>query len=275
MATLLDTLKQTMGQTGQPEQVADETGTVKSLLAAKKGIVGPATALGPKGLSVAEVAARAPAQQALAQTAQAAQQQSTAISQAAAGQAEEERQRALQIETQRQQNQLQNRIQTESILRNLEQNKAALTEDQRRAGMEKVAGQLRLQNAAYVDNLQREGERARLRDALAFDEQLKRDVADDNIALLKLKLGNQSALDADQRTFQKELAKIDINEALAMARENSRFAQTQATIGGLGSVTTTAISAYGAYKNQSPAKKESTQGSSSGMGDQTEWNRMS
>ena len=230
MATLLDTLKQNLGQVGGGEAVADETGTVKGLLAAKKGIVGPPSALGPKGFSVAEAAAKAPAQQQLAETAQAAQLQATGIGQAAAAQGEEERQKTQQIEMQRQQASLQNKIQTENILRGLEQNRAALTEDQRRAGMEQVAAQLRLQNDAYITNLQREGNRSRLQDDLAFDEQLKKDISADNIALLKIKFGNQSLLDASDRDFTKELAKIDFATAAAMARENSRFAQTQATI---------------------------------------------
>lgn len=245
MATLLDTLKQNLGQVGQSEAVADETGTVKQLLAAKKGIVGPTTALGPKGFSVAEAAAKAPAQQQLAETAQAAQLQATGIGQAAAAQAEEERQKTQQIEMQRQQTSLQNKIQTENILRGLEQNKAALTEDQRRAGMEQVAAQLRLQNDAYITNLQREGNRSRLQDDLTFDEQLKKDISADNIALLKIKFGNQSALDASDRDFTKELAKIDFATAAAMARENSRFAQTQATIQGVGSLATTGIGIAG------------------------------
>lgn len=268
MATLLDTLKQNLGQVGQAEAVADETGTVKQLLAAKRGIIGPQTALGPRGFSVAEAAAKAPAQQQLAETAQAAQLQATGIGQAAAGQAEEERQRTGQIEMQRQQASLQNKIQTENLLRGLEQNRAALTEDQRKAGMEQVAAQLRLQNDAYITNLQREGNRSRLQDDLAFDEQLKKDIAADNIALLKIKFGNQSALDADDRAFTKALAKIDFATAAAMARENSRFAQTQATIQGLGSVATTGIgiagkayeggldSGYQAYlKQQGPSDK--------------------
>lgn len=245
MATLLDTLKKNLGQVTSPEAVADETGTVRELLAAKKGIVGPATALGPRGLSIAEAAARAPAQQELAQTAQTAQMQATAIGQAAAGQEEEERQKTEQIALQRQQNQLQNKIQTENVLRGLEQNRAALTEDQRRAGMEQVAAQLRLQNTAYVDTLQREGNKSRLKDAIAFDAQLKQDVFNENQALLKLKYKNEAALDADARSFNRAMAELSIEQAWQLARENSRMAQRQADIKTVGSLVTTGIGAAG------------------------------
>jgi len=156
MPTLLDTLKKNLGQVGQPEAVADETGTVQQLLSARKGIVGPATALGPKGLAVGEAAARAQTQQQMADVSQQAALQSTALGQEAAGQAEEQRQREAGIAAQRQQNALQSRVQTENILRTLEQSRGALAEDKRRAGLEQVAANLRLQNASYIDNLQRE-----------------------------------------------------------------------------------------------------------------------
>ena len=139
MPTLLDTLKKNLGQVGQPEAVADETGTVQQLLSARKGIVGPATALGPRGLAVGEAAARAQTQQQMADVGQQATLQSTALGQEAAGQAEEQRQREAGIAAQRQQNALQSRVQTENILRNLEQSKGALAEDKRRAGLEQVA----------------------------------------------------------------------------------------------------------------------------------------
>ena len=50
MATLLDKLKQNLGSaTAQTAPVADETGTVQQLFAARKGIVGQPAALGPRG----------------------------------------------------------------------------------------------------------------------------------------------------------------------------------------------------------------------------------
>lgn len=255
MATLLDTLKKNLGQVSAPEAVADETGTVQQLLSARKGIVGPQSQLGPKGFSVAEAAARAPAQQQLAETRQAAQLQSTAIGQEAAAQAEEQKQREASLSAQRQQSQLQSRIQTESILRNLEQNRAALSEDKRRSGMEQVAANLRFQNQAYIDNLQREGTKARLQDSYAFDTQLKNQIADDNIALLKLQLGNKAAIDASDREFQKMLAQIDIDTAIRMQKENASFAAQQQKIQAIGQTATTGIAAGGKYYEDKSAGK--------------------
>lgn len=261
MATLLDTLKKNLGQVGQPEAVADETGTVQQLLTARKGIVGPATALGPKGLAVGEAAARGQTQQQLAEVSRGAALQSTALSQEAAGQTEEQRQREANIATQRQQNALQSRIQTENVLRTLEQSKGALAEDKRRAGLEQVAANLRLQNAVYIDNLQREGAKSRLQDSLAFDQQLKQQAVGDNISLLRLKLGNMAAIDANDRQFQEMLAKIDINAAINMQRENAGFEAQQGKIQALGQAATTGIGVYGklAERPEAPLKTGRTE----------------
>jgi len=256
MPTLLDTLKKNLGQVNQPEAVADETGTVQQLLSARKGIVGPATALGPKGLAVGEAAARAQTQQQMADVGQQAALQSTALGQEAAGQAEEQRQREAGIAAQRQQNALQSRVQTENILRTLEQSRGALAEDKRRAGLEQVAANLRLQNASYIDNLQREGARARLTDANAFDLQLKQQIANDNAALLKLQLGNKSALDASDREFQKMVAQIDIDTAIRMQRENADFAAQQGGIQALGQAATTGIGVYGKLDERAQQQRQ-------------------
>jgi hypothetical protein len=245
MATLLDTLKKNLGQVAAPEAVADETGTVQQLLSARKGIVGPATALGPKGLSVAETAARGQAQQELADVGQTAQLQATQLGQAAQAQEQQQQSQAANVEFQRQQNKLQSRIQTEAILRNLEQNRAALTEDKRQAGMEQIAANLRLQTDSYINQLQQEGARSRLQDDLTFDLELKKQIAADNISLLQLKLNNQSLLDSNDREFQRQLAQINIDTAIQMAKQDAQFAAQQGQIQAAGQLATTAVGAYG------------------------------
>jgi hypothetical protein len=246
MATLLETLKKNLGGVGaSTAPIADETGQVQQLLAARKGIVGPASALGPKGLNVAEAAARGQTQQQLQQVGQQAQQQATAIEQAAAGQQQEQRQQEQRLEGQRAESNLRNRVETENVLRNLEQNRASLSEDQRKAGLEQVGAMLRFQNEDYIRNLQREGDRARLKDKIAFDEQLVQDTFADNIAGKKLFYENQSLLDASDSAFAKQVAKIDINTALQMAKENAAFAQKQAQVQGVAEIAKTGVSVYG------------------------------
>lgn len=245
MTTLLDTLKKNLGQAAAPEAVSDETGTVQQLLTARKGIVGPATALGPKGLSVAEAGARATTQQQLGEAAQQAQLQGMQLSQAAQEQEQQQQAQMSNVEFQRQQNKLQSRVQTENILRGLEQGRATLSEEKRQAGMEQVAANLRLQTDSYINQLQLEGARSRLQDDLAFDQAMKQQIAADNISLLQIKLNNQSLLDSNDRDFRKQLAQIDIDTAVQMARQDAAFSAQQGKIQALGQAATTGIAAYG------------------------------
>lgn len=245
MATLLDKLKQTLGGVAaNAAPVADETGIVQQLLAARKGITGPATALGPKGLAVAEVAARQPAQQKLAEIGQAAQMQATGIEQAFAGQAEEQKQREAALEGQKQERALENRIQTENILRGLEQGRAELGEKNRQLGLEMAAANLRLADAKYVDDLRREGEKARLQEDISFGEQLQKSILENNQALLNMQLKNKSLLSASDRDFQKELAKMGAADAIKIAQDNMRADSERAVISGMTSLIPVGIEAY-------------------------------
>ena len=259
MATLLDKLKQTLGGVAATTApVADETGTVQQLLAARKGITGPATALGPKGLAVAEVAAKQPAQQKLAEIGQAAQMQATGIEQAASAQATEQRQRETALEGQRQESTLRTRIQTENILRGLEQGKAELGEKNRQLGLEVAAANLRLADANYVANLAREGEKARLQEDMSFAEQLQKSVLDDNLALQKLRYKNASILDASDRDFDRAMAKLGYTDAINMAKENLRGDAERAMIGGATGLVMAGVEAYG--KGQKGAFSSGYQG---------------
>lgn len=245
MATLLDKLKQTLGGVAaQTAPVADETGTVQQLLAARKGITGPATQLGPRGLAVAEVAARQPAQQKLAEIGQAAQMQATGIEQAASAQETEQRQRETALEGQRQEATLRTRIQTENILRGLEQGKAELDEKNRQLGLEVAAANLRLSDANYLDNLRREGERARLQEDISFTEQLQKSILEDNIALQRMKYKNESLINASERDFNKALAQMDVNAAVSIAKENLRGDTERAMISGATGLASAGVSAW-------------------------------
>lgn len=253
MATLLQKLQQNLGQaTASTEPAGGETALVQQMLAAKKGIVGTPAQMGPQGLAVGDIAARAPAQQQLAQLGQAAQLQGVAIGQAAAGQEEEQRQREQAVEAQRAETSLRGRIQTESILQNLEQGRAELGEKQRQLGLEQVASNLRLQDRKYVDDLRREGERARLKEDLSFDEALKKSIFADNMELLKLKIGNRSILDASDRDFNKALASMDINEAIRIQRSSMESDKQRALIGGVAGMVPLAAQIYSKVPKDTP-----------------------
>lgn len=245
MATLLDALKKNLGGVGTPAGPAtDETGTVRSLLAAKKGIVGgtPST---PRGLSIAEAAAKGQTQQQLADIGQAAKLQSTAIEQAAAGQQMEQQQREQALQGQKEERNLRNRIETENVLQQLEQGKEKLSEQERQAGLERATALLRFQNQDYITTLQREGDKARLKDGQNFAEQMARDVMNNNQELLKSRYGQAAIRDISDRQFDKELAQMGITEAIRLAKEESTNAQRQTGIGTAVELGKVGIQAYG------------------------------
>lgn len=247
MATLLDTLKKNLGGVGAPvEPIADETGTVQRLLSAKKGIVGGPQA--PKGLNIAEAAARGQTQQQLQQVGEQAQLQATALQQAAAGQAEEQKQREQAIEGQRAESNLRARVQTENILRGLEQSGREMDEKQRQSNIELAGAMLRFQNEQYIRDLQREGAKARITNQNEFDKKLAESIFAENQALLKAKIGSQELRDLSDRDFNKEIAKIDIDTAIQFAKENAAQMQTQAQIQGVTELAKTGLSTYGQYK---------------------------
>ena len=245
MATLLDALKKNLGQVGAQDQpIADETGTVRSLLAAKKGIVG-GTPTTPRGLSVAEAAARGQTQQELADVGQAAKLQSTAIEQAAAGQKMEQQQREAALKGQSAERNLRARIETENIIQGLEQGRAKMSEQERQSGMERATALLRFQNQDYITNLQREGDKARLKEGNEFALQLAKDVMGNNQALLQSKLGQMAIRDVSEREFDKTLAQMGITEAVRLAKEESTNAQRQAQIGTGVELAKVGVQAYG------------------------------
>lgn len=257
MATLLEKLQQNLGQvasggpgigTGLTTAPGGETATVERLLSARKGIVAAPGQTGPKGLAVGEIAAQVPAQQQLAQIGQAAQLQGTAMGQAAAAQKEEQSQREAAISGQRAEMALRERIQTEGILRNLEQSRTEMDEKKRQLGLELVASNLRLSDASYIDNLRREGERARLQEDISFAEKLQQSIFENNQALLKMQLKNQSLLNVSDREFNRAMADLDVNAAISAAQSNIRADSERAMIGGAASLIPAAAGVWSSQK---------------------------
>lgn len=124
--------------------------------------------------------------------------------------------------------------------------------------MEQLATGMALQDRKYVDNLQREGARMRLKDGLAFDEQMARSAFGNNTALLKKYLGDQSALEMSDRDFQRKLGQMSIQDALAAARGQLSDARTARGISGAGSIATGAIGAASSYKGSGPKQTLTT-----------------
>lgn len=248
MATLLERIKQGLGQATTPAapEAGTQTGQLEALVSARAGITGPRKGL--KGQSLTEAAAQQQTQQQLAGLSQQAALGQTAIEQAAQEQAQRQAQQERQIETQRQENILSTRIQTENILQDLEQRKKSLSEDQRQAKIEQAALLLRTQTKNYTDRLRMEGEKARLQDALKFNEELARAVIGENQAIFEQGLKNAAILDAKDRDFNKVLAQMGVTDILNAYRQQSAQAQKQAMVGGAVELARTGTQIYGKAK---------------------------
>lgn len=255
MATLLEKLKQNLGQVGGTAAPTEATGEIKSLLAAKRGRIGPATGL--QGRSLTEAAAQQQTQEQLSQAATQATMTQQAIGQAQAEQQAEQAAREAAITGQQAESRLQTRIKTESILQGLEQGRAELSEDKRQSALEQATSLLRLQNKKYIDDLQREGDRARLQDSVRFNEELARAISAENQAMLGDWFKTKEMLDANQRDFEKRMEQMSASDVLAAMRAQTRFGETQAAIGGAAELGKAGIGAYSTYtESTNKAKKE-------------------
>lgn len=249
MATLLERIKQGLGQATAPAApvAGTETGQVEALLSAKQGIVGPQKT-GLKGRSLTEALAQQQTQQELTGLSKQAELGQTAIEQASQEQAQRQAQQEQQIAQQRQQNQLRTKIQTENILQDLEQNRAKLSEEKRQAKMEQAGLLLRTQNKDYITNLQMEGAKARLSDAVKFNEELARSVMAENLAIFEKSLKSKEAIDVSNREFEKLLTNMGVTDVLNAYRAESKQAQKQALIGGVAETAKTGVQIYGQQK---------------------------
>lgn len=244
MANLLEAL--------QP-QMQDTTSELATLLRAKSGkaVGGPATALSTQQ-----------EQAALAQTAQqmqpveaAAQTQAMAQEQQARDIEQQSQQQQADIAQSREANKMQTQLRTDQLLQELEQGRGRIDLGKYQSNLEQVAFNLRLGNREYVDNLQREGSRARLNDRLQFETQLSRSILQDNKLLLEKQLGNKSILAANDREFSRRMSEMGIQNAWEMFRNDAKAAQNTALYSGIGTLITTGLGAYGKY-TEDKAKTE-------------------
>lgn len=254
MATLLEKLKQNLGQVGGTATPQDATGEIQSLLAARRGQVGPA--IGLRGRSLTEAAAQQQTQEQLGQAATQATMTQQAIGQAQAEQQTEQAAREAAITGQQAEARLQGRIKTENVLQELERGRAELSEDRRQSSLEQAGALLRLQNKKYIDDLQREGDRARLQDSVRFNEELARAISAENQAMLGDWFKTKAMLDANQRDFEKRMEQMSAADVLAALRDEARFGQTQATIGGISETAKAGLSAFQEKKAADKERKE-------------------
>lgn len=245
-SNLLDTIR--ANSQPQPQGVTDETQRLQTLLRARSG---KSLSGGPVAASnLQETAAVDQANLQLGQVGQQAVMQSEELAQQEAGQAQQIAIQKQEIEQGRRFNTIQNQIRTDALLQDLEQNKGRIGADREKAVVAQVAQNLRLQNQKYIDDLQREGQKARLDDEISFNEELARSTFADNKELLEIQLGNKSILDAKDWEFRKAMGQMSTEQAYETFRNEAKAEQQRAIYTGIAGVAGASAGAYGKYQEK-------------------------
>lgn len=236
MPSLLDTIRQNSAAMNIPKQgVTDQTAQTATLLRAKKGKAATGPDLGASNLgeqaAVAEtntqiqneVAPAAALQQAGAEQAARAETQATQLQKA-------------DIAQNRRADTVQDRIKTEQLLQDFEQDRGKLDLQKNTAQVNQFAQNLRLSNDKYVNDLKREGARARLDDEQSFLKSLQKEIFDNDEELLGKQQENQTVANMSDREWNKQMAQMGIDQAWSTFRNNQKAEKDRAIWTGLGTV---------------------------------------
>lgn len=105
--------------------------------------------------------------------------------------------------------------------------------------LEQLGFGMRLGSEKYITQLQQEAHKARLSDALRFDEELKRTIFADEEELFRNDLQFRALMNSRGRDLQEQLASIDIDTAIALAAADNKAVNQRSMWDGIG----TAVSA--------------------------------
>jgi len=122
-----------------------------------------------------------------------------------------------------------------------------LTKDKSR--MEQMGFMLRLGNTQYIDQLQTAGKRARLDNAVSFNENLQRSIFSEEMDLFSNSLEFRNYMYADARDATRQLADMDLDFAMEIANADSKAANSQMMWSGFGNIASAGMS----YAAKSPA----------------------
>lgn len=251
MATLFDTLKQNLLNQPQPNYQLGQGQAVQKVMQAKQGKLPGVASTGPRASNLGEGAMVDQTKALAAQQQQQNQLQAQAIDQQQVEQQRQQSQQNAEIESKRQSMLTQAQINVDNILGQSQREGRQLTFEKDANTLEQLGFQLRLQDQQYIQKLQIEAGKQRLANATNFNIAMQKAVLGNNYDLLKDKLDMDALLSADQNRSNEELAKIDINTAVAIASANSKAAQIQQQWSGAGQLVTGGAKAASLYKPDS------------------------
>jgi len=120
-----------------------------------------------------------------------------------------------------------------------------------------------LENKQYVQDLQREGSRARLNDDIAFRDAAARATMGNNLEIMNKTIDNNTLFSQNERDFKRKLAQVSIADAYQMFNNEVAAGKQQAMWSGLANVAKAGIGAYGTFsssKDTGPTNKSANEG---------------
>ena len=151
---------------------------------------------------------------------------------------------------------------TNAILQDFEQGKARLDNARDKSRMEQALFGMRLANKKYTDQLEIEGRKRRLDNAVQFKEALTEAMFKEEMNLLKDDLSFRRKMAADEREFERMLADIDIELAIKLALQEAEAMQVAQIVSGTKGIATGVIEAIDVKGKQDGT--QSTKATSSG-----------
>jgi len=127
-------------------------------------------------------------------------------------------------------------LMAKDILDDLERGRARMTNREELHAIEMAGAAQRLANDKYMYELQDIARRNRLQDSMSFADALQKSVFKDEIDLFRDNVAFNELMDADDATFKKWLADIDINTALQIAAADAAAVNKRAMIGAAGTI---------------------------------------
>jgi hypothetical protein len=264
MPNLFDTIQQNKQQlAGQAAPNQDQSLRVRDLLRAKSG---QSVTENSGQSNLAEQSAVADTNTQLSGLATSNQIASQGEKLAAAGQEQQIGQQKQAIKQENKFNTVQNNLRTNQLLGELARDKGQLNLDQNKAKLEQTAFLLSMQDKKYTDQLNQIGQRRRLDNQVAFNQELEQVAFKDSLGLLKAKLRTGNVLSSNDRDFARAMSELTIDDALKIAALESKYGQEgadmenslaryqagqqasaanqQAMFQGIGQLASTGLSAY-------------------------------
>lgn len=221
------------GPVGQPSALASLGGTTKALQRVQQAATGKARTAGPieEDILPEQVALQEAEQMQRVQQAQ-EQQLAVGVEQKKTAQ-EQEMQFGLQDMDEKEVGARQDLLnKSMAILQDFQQGRAKLEVAKDRAKMEQALFGMRLANKKYTDQLEIEGKRRRLDNAIQFKEALTEALFKEELDMLKSDIEFKRKLAADEREFEKLLASMDLETALRLAAGETEALQVAQIVSG-------------------------------------------